>query len=163
MGSNTRQASLKEQGLPMSISKLKLLFKEQCGCGPVCYFIQLKIQAAKKMICDSSMSFTQIAEQLGFGSVHYFSNLFKENRLLAFAAMLPTSLLFENKPRFQKIATDLFSHAFCALFHLPADRCTKTHRNIKHSLYYFIQKCRRSQYYFQNKTHDFQENFKYPT
>lgn len=62
----------------MSISKLKLLFKEQCGCGPVCYFIQLKIQAAKKMICDSSMSFTQIAEQLGFGSVHYFSNLFKE-------------------------------------------------------------------------------------
>ena len=36
------------------------------------------IQAAKKMICDSSMSFTQIAERLGFGSVHYFSNLFKE-------------------------------------------------------------------------------------
>ena len=62
----------------MSVPKLKLLFKEQCGCGPISYFISMKINAAKKMICDTSLSFTQIAEQLGFQSVHYFSKLFKE-------------------------------------------------------------------------------------
>lgn len=65
------------EGCSMSVPKLKLLFREQCGCGPISYFIELKIRAAKEMICDSSMSFTQIAQQLGFNSVHYFSNLFK--------------------------------------------------------------------------------------
>lgn len=66
------------EGCSMSIPKLKLLFKEQCGCGPISYFIGLKLSAAKKMICDSSLSFTQISEQLGFHSVHYFSKLFKD-------------------------------------------------------------------------------------
>lgn len=66
------------EGCSMSIPKLKLLFKEQCGCGPIAYFISLKITAAKRMICDSSMSFTQISQQLGFQSVHYFSKLFKD-------------------------------------------------------------------------------------
>ena len=62
----------------MSVPKLKLLCRERQGCGPIAWFISLKIQAAKGMICDSSMSFTQISEQLGFHSVHYFSKLFKE-------------------------------------------------------------------------------------
>lgn len=66
------------EGCSMSIPKLKLLFKEQCGCGPISYFIGLKLSAAKKMICDSSLSFTQISQQLGFQSVHYFSKLFKD-------------------------------------------------------------------------------------
>lgn len=65
-------------GCSISVSKLKLLFKEQCSCGPIAYFIAMKITAAKKMICDTSLSFTQIAEQLGFQSVHYFSKLFKK-------------------------------------------------------------------------------------
>ena len=66
------------QSCSMSIPKLKQLFREQCGCGPIHYFTLLKIREAKKMICDSSMNFTEIARQLGFGSVHYFSTLFKE-------------------------------------------------------------------------------------
>lgn len=66
------------EGCSMSVPKLKLLFKEQCGCGPISFFINLKLNTAKKMICDSPMSFTQIAEQLGFHSVHYFSKLFKD-------------------------------------------------------------------------------------
>lgn len=66
------------EGCAMSVPKLKLLCRERRGCGPIAWFISLKIQAAKEMICDSSMSFTQISEQLGFHSVHYFSKLFKE-------------------------------------------------------------------------------------
>lgn len=66
------------EGCSMSVPKLKLLFTEQCGCGPIAYFISMKIHAAKEMLCNSSLSITQIAEQLGFQSLHYFSKLFKE-------------------------------------------------------------------------------------
>jgi len=77
LGENLTLAQIGD-GCSMSVPKLKLLCREQQGCGPIAYFIGLKITAAKKMICDSSMSFTQIAEALGFHSVHYFSKLFKE-------------------------------------------------------------------------------------
>ncbi len=61
----------------ISATNLQKLCKKQCGCGPITYFISLKIGAAKRMIQDSSLNFTQIAECLGFSSVHYFSKLFK--------------------------------------------------------------------------------------
>ena len=38
----------------------------------------MKIDAAKFMICDTSLNFTQISEKLGFTTVHYFSKLFKD-------------------------------------------------------------------------------------
>ena len=41
------------------------------------YFIQLKIEAAKRMICQTTMNYTEIAEALGYTSVHYFSKQFK--------------------------------------------------------------------------------------
>jgi len=62
----------------MSVSKLKRLCTEQCGCAPITYLISLRIAEAKRMICETSMNFTQIAEALGFGSVHYFSKQFKD-------------------------------------------------------------------------------------
>ena len=62
----------------LSVSKLKALCHEQLGCGPISYFIALKIGEAKRLIADSSMNFTEIAEHLGFASIHYFSKLFKE-------------------------------------------------------------------------------------
>ena len=62
----------------MSVPALKLLCRQQQGCGPIACFIGFKIHAAKEMIRTSSMSFTQISQQLGFQSLHYFSKLFKE-------------------------------------------------------------------------------------
>ena len=62
----------------MSVDKVKRLFRRQCGCGPIAYFNMLKIDAAKNMIAETSLNFTQIAEQLGFHTVGYFSRLFKE-------------------------------------------------------------------------------------
>lgn len=65
------------KGCALSISHLQKLCRKECGCGPVTYFISLKIGAAKHLMSDTSLNFTQIAEELGFSSVHYFSKLFK--------------------------------------------------------------------------------------
>lgn len=65
------------QNCTISLSKLKRMCQKQCGMSPMSYFISLKIAAAKAMINDSSLNFTQISEKLGFSSVHYFSKLFK--------------------------------------------------------------------------------------
>ena len=62
----------------MSVSKVKLIFKEQCGMSPIAYFISLKLDEAKRLMAATPMNFTQISETLGFTSVHYFSKLFKK-------------------------------------------------------------------------------------
>jgi AraC-like DNA-binding protein len=62
----------------VSVSKLKRLCREQLGCGPITYFMALKLGEAKKLICNSSKNFSEIAEALGFGSIHHFSKFFKE-------------------------------------------------------------------------------------
>ncbi len=63
--------------LSISVSKLSKLCKTQCGCGPIDYFLSLKIGAAKRMIIEERLNLTQISEKLGFSSVHYFSRQFK--------------------------------------------------------------------------------------
>jgi len=72
--------SLREiaDGCSMSVSKLKLLFRIMCGCGPIRYFNILKIEQAKQFIAEGGMNFTEIAEALGFSSLHYFSRLFRK-------------------------------------------------------------------------------------
>ncbi len=62
----------------MSVSQLKSLFRTQIGCGPLSYFLSLKIGEAKHLITETSLNFTEIADRLGFSSIHYFSKLFKE-------------------------------------------------------------------------------------
>jgi AraC-like DNA-binding protein len=64
--------------LSMSEASIKSLCREFCGCGPIEYLIFLRIAAAKRLIRQSGMNFTQIAEETGFGSLHYFSRVFKE-------------------------------------------------------------------------------------
>ena len=62
----------------MSVSKLKLLFREMYGGGPIDCFINLKIRKAKELISESDMSITEISSMLGFNSLHYFSRQFKK-------------------------------------------------------------------------------------
>ncbi len=59
-------------------SQLQKLFKEQCNMGVIEYFSALKINASKELIRTRHMNFTQIAEQLGYTSIHYFSRQFKK-------------------------------------------------------------------------------------
>ena len=63
----------------MSLSKLSGLFKEQCGIGPIAYFNKLKISEAQRLIRDTAMNFTEISEEVGIHSVHYFSKIFKKH------------------------------------------------------------------------------------
>lgn len=62
----------------ISLSQLKKVCQNQCGMSPMSYFISLKMDAAKTMIDDTSLNFTQISEKLGFSTLHYFSKLFKD-------------------------------------------------------------------------------------
>lgn len=59
-------------------SRLQKLFREKCGQGIIEYYSFLKIEAAKQMIRDEQMNFTQISEALGYSSIHYFSRQFKK-------------------------------------------------------------------------------------
>lgn len=59
-------------------SRLQKLFHENCGRGIIDYFNHMKIDAAKQMIRDNHLNFTEISDRLGYASVHYFSRQFKQ-------------------------------------------------------------------------------------
>lgn len=59
-------------------SQLQKMFHQCTGCGVMDYFNKMKIKAARQMIREGHLNITQIAENLGFQSVHYFSRRFKE-------------------------------------------------------------------------------------
>ncbi|NLB80793.1 MAG: AraC family transcriptional regulator [Clostridiaceae bacterium] len=76
-----RQLSLDEicRDICFSKSYIKNLFNQKKGCGIMQYFALLKTEASKRLIEEGTLNFTQIAEKLGFSSVHYFSRFFKKN------------------------------------------------------------------------------------
>lgn len=59
-------------------SYLQKMFRERVGGGVMEYFGKLKIEAAKQAIRERSGSFTEIARDLGYTSIHYFSRHFKK-------------------------------------------------------------------------------------
>lgn len=79
-GNIHRMLTLQEMSseLGMSISSLKRLVQDTYSKSPVTYFTDLKVEEAKRLILHSSMNMTEIAEKLGFSSVHYFSRVFKQ-------------------------------------------------------------------------------------
>ncbi|MFC3771201.1 helix-turn-helix domain-containing protein [Paenibacillus sp. GCM10012303] len=61
----------------ISKTQLKVLFKQAMGIGIMHYFSLLKIDEAKEAIREESYNYTEIAQKLGYSSVHYFSKCFK--------------------------------------------------------------------------------------
>ena len=59
-------------------SQLQKMFHEKHDCGVIDYFSKMKIKEARKMIRNQSLNFTQIADHLGYTSIHYFSRQFKK-------------------------------------------------------------------------------------
>lgn len=59
-------------------SQLQNLFRDAQGCGVIEYFSLMKVDAAKEMIRDHHLNFTQISDKLGYTSIHYFSRQFKK-------------------------------------------------------------------------------------
>ncbi|MBQ7793248.1 MAG: helix-turn-helix domain-containing protein [Clostridia bacterium] len=62
----------------ISKTAVKQLFREQAGCGACEYFTRMKIDRAKRYIREGDYNFTQIAELLGYDSIHYFSRQFRK-------------------------------------------------------------------------------------
>ena len=60
-----------------SRARLQRLFCVYEKCGVIEYFNRMKIGTAREMIRTGSMNFTQIADFLGYCSVHYFSRQFR--------------------------------------------------------------------------------------
>lgn len=63
----------------ISMTLLKRIFKEQTGTTIITYLTDLRIEAAKRMIQEGNLNFSQIAEAVGYDNIYYFSNLFKKN------------------------------------------------------------------------------------
>jgi AraC-like DNA-binding protein/quercetin dioxygenase-like cupin family protein len=62
----------------LSSTTLKAMFKEQTGTSVMEFYKSLKIQEAKKLIREGQFNFTEIAEGLGYTSIHHFSRQFKK-------------------------------------------------------------------------------------
>jgi AraC-like DNA-binding protein len=58
-------------------SRLSALFKERLGLSVMKTYKNLKIERVKLMIREERCNFTEIAEQLGYNSIHTFSRHFK--------------------------------------------------------------------------------------
>ncbi len=58
---------------------LKTIFKKRTNESVMAYFKQLKISEAKKLIREAHCNFSQIANKLGYESIHYFSRYFKKS------------------------------------------------------------------------------------
>jgi AraC-like DNA-binding protein/quercetin dioxygenase-like cupin family protein len=61
----------------LSRSNIKTLFKDKTHSGAMEYFKKLKVEEAKRMIREETSNFTEMADILGYTSIHYFSRHFK--------------------------------------------------------------------------------------
>ena len=59
-------------------TNLKTIFKSVTGMGVMEYYRSLKIEAAKTLLREGNGNITQVADSLGYASVHYFSRYFKQ-------------------------------------------------------------------------------------
>ena len=62
----------------VSHSHLEHIFKKKTGMPVMAYLQDLRIQNAKKLLLESTLNVSQIAEQSGYSSVHLFSRRFKK-------------------------------------------------------------------------------------
>ena len=76
---------------------MKKVFHEQMDCGAMEYFTRLKVDAAKQMIRENDLNFTEIADRLAFNTSQYFTTVFRR-----VTGMTPTEYAFSVKSRFDK-------------------------------------------------------------
>ncbi len=65
--------------LGFSKSYIKSQFKKKTGHSIIQYYIDLKIDKAKKLLSQQKYTVSEIADMLGFSSVYYFSRQFKSH------------------------------------------------------------------------------------
>lgn len=80
----------------MGKTRLKTMFKAACGMGVMEYFMDLKIDEAKRLIREGKKNFTEISQDLSFNSLYYFSRCFKKH-----TGMTPTEYAASIKAKAQ--------------------------------------------------------------
>lgn len=79
-------------------SQLQKLFRDTKGCGVIEFSSMMKIDTAKQMIRDNQLNFTQIADRLGYNSIHYFSRQFKQITTMTPSEYATSIRLLSEKP-----------------------------------------------------------------
>ena len=79
-------------------SQLQKLFRDTKGCGVIEFFSMMKIDTAKQMIRDNQLNFTQIADRLGYSSIHYFSRQFTQITTMTPSEYATSIRLLSEKP-----------------------------------------------------------------
>ena len=62
-----------------SISTLTSHFRSVYGCSVIHYFNTLRIERAQRRLRTGDCSVTEVADALGFSSIHYFSRLYRKH------------------------------------------------------------------------------------
>lgn len=84
-------------------SHLQRIFRRETGLGAIEYFCQMRISAAKKMIRENEKNLTEIARELGYTSIHYFSKQFKKITGMAPSKYLNTMRTVTSDPVYHQI------------------------------------------------------------
>lgn len=76
---NSENVNLDEISYKLGFSKsyIKSQFKKKTGFSIIQFYINIKIDKAKKLLSQQKYTVSEIADMLGFGSVYYFSRQFK--------------------------------------------------------------------------------------
>lgn len=64
--------------LCLSVRQLERLFNQYFKCSPSAYYLGLRLEQAKQLLADSSLSISEIAMASGFSSTAHFSRRYKE-------------------------------------------------------------------------------------
>lgn len=55
------------------------IFTKHCGCSPIQYLCQIRIQASKELLVNTNYSIAEVAQSSGFSSQSYFAQCFQKN------------------------------------------------------------------------------------
>lgn len=61
-------------------SQLCQLFRSQIGCTPAQYMARKKVEMAERLLLNPGLTVGEVANDLGFSSVNYFSRFFRKHR-----------------------------------------------------------------------------------
>ncbi len=71
------QAAVLASQASVSLSHYFALFKRRTGCTPIDYFIHLRMERARDLLEETSLTVKEIAAALGYDDQFYFSRVFK--------------------------------------------------------------------------------------
>ena len=63
--------------IPLSLRQMERLFKRYCNMSPAQYYLRLRLQRAKELLAQTSMSVMQVTVACGFSTSSHFSKAYR--------------------------------------------------------------------------------------